>query len=207
MLRNEYGWTYVFAGVQERSGGERHRSGSSQSYSCCQRGHRSWGLPLLLGHSFSERLGEYVHFSASFCLVDLLSLYCENKNAVSEKWIKCCFLISFQNMKKHSPLFFAATVESFQVVETLSDKAVLIHQTLKVEHFYYNTLTIASWVIIRINIFFFFFFLLLCCRGYGLLPREMCFMYRLSVKFSPPMRMIQTPGWCATSQWIMTAIQ
>ncbi len=52
--------------------------------------------------------------------------------------------------------FFAATVESFQVVETLSDKAVLIHQTLKVEHFYYNTLTIASWVIIRISCLIFF---------------------------------------------------
>ncbi len=60
-------------------------------------------------------------------------------------------------MKKYSPLFFfAATVESFQVVETLSDKAVLIHQTLKVEHFYYNTLTIASWVIIRISCLIFF---------------------------------------------------
>lgn len=57
-------------------------------------------------------------------------------------------------MKKCSPLFFAATVESFQVVETLSDKAVLIHQTHKVEHFYYNTLTIASWVIIIRCIFF-----------------------------------------------------
>lgn len=65
------------------------------------------------------------------------------------------------------------TIESFQVVETLSDK-----RSSFIRHI----------------------------RGYGLLPREMCFMYRLSIKFSPPMRMIQTPGWCATSQWIMTAI-
>lgn len=64
-------------------------------------------------------------------------------------------------MKKCSPLFFAATVESFQVVETLSDKAVLIHQTLKVEHFYYNTLTIASWVIIIRCIYLIFFTTLL----------------------------------------------
>lgn len=51
-------------------------------------------------------------------------------------------------------VFFTATVESFQVVETLSDKAVIIHQTHKVEHFHYNTFIIASWVIIRFQIFF-----------------------------------------------------
>lgn len=40
--------------------------------------------------------------------------------------------IFWLNMETDLSYFFTATVENFQVVETLSDKAVIIHQTHKV---------------------------------------------------------------------------
>lgn len=53
----------VITGLQERSGGKRHRPGSSQSYTFCKGGNGARGLPLLLGHRCPDGLGEYVHFS------------------------------------------------------------------------------------------------------------------------------------------------
>lgn len=45
-------------GVQERSGGERHCAGSSQSHTLCEGSDRPRGVPLLLGYRRPTRLGE-----------------------------------------------------------------------------------------------------------------------------------------------------
>ncbi len=41
------------SGVPARGGGERDRAGPSEGHTLCQRGHRSRGLPLLLGYGCS----------------------------------------------------------------------------------------------------------------------------------------------------------
>lgn len=105
---------HCVTGVQERSRGERYCAGSSQSYTCCERSDRTRGLPLLLGHSCPIRLGEWVQ-------------YLRSHNHINTVW---GFQFWFHNL---SELFTpSATIENFNVVETLSENAIIVYQTHKV---------------------------------------------------------------------------
>lgn len=103
-----------------------------------------------------------------------------------------------------------ATIENFNIVETLSNNAVIVYQTHKVRatvcmsnHFNFKTTCLLTPKR---------YFLCLrtsnwnncgpCCSEFGLLLRGTCCTFLPREKWWPTVRVTQTRGWSATSLWI-----
>lgn len=102
----------------------------------------------------------------------------------------------------------SATIENFNVVETLSDNAVIVYQTHKVNWRGFRScwnllhiwlLTFCSWFDSQIiaNV-------CCVCRECGLPLRETCSICQPSGRSWQQTKMIPTRGWSATSLWTTT---
>lgn len=186
-------------GVQKRSGGERYCSGSAQSHTRREGSDGARGLPLLLGYCRPIRLGEWVQFIFIFLN--------HNYNHCN----KPTLLGSLSSMAASSLVCIftpAATIENFNVVETLSDNAVIVYQTHKVN---WLQLGYRLRCLVKANVWYITAcvttkWICLCYRGCGPPLRETCSICQPSERSWQQTKMIPTLGWFATFLWTMTML-